>query len=147
MHAKVHVSMLPGIIHLQYPIRWTQSLTCQKPVSGRERKQQKQAKQGSADPLKQQQEAAAQAAQTPTDLSSGSALVEDRLLPKSGMQPPAADPVGKGLLSAQELSGMLALVSCLVSVSFAMHVSIMNTLGQLCASVSLVKIYGYKVRC
>lgn len=72
----------------------------------RERAQQKQAKQSAGEPSKHRPEAAAaQPAEIPIDTSSGSALVEDHLLPKSGTQPPTADPVGKGLLSAQELSG------------------------------------------
>lgn len=75
--------------------------------SCRERAQQKQAKQGAAEPSKQNPQAeTAQPIENLADLSSGSALVEDQLLPKSKLQPPKPDPVGKGMLSAQELSGM-----------------------------------------
>ena len=141
MYFKMHVSIFPGRDHVQYPMRRAQVWNRQRRVSCREREQQKQAKQGSADASKQQQEAAAQPAQTPADPSSGSALVEDQLLPKSGMLPPAADPVGKGLLSAQELSGTCRSYTLfqLLSLYVCLH---LRPWGQLYGTLSQLHLEG-----
>ena len=79
----------------------------------RERAEQRQAKQAAADQGKPRREATAEPA-APSQLAQTSTAalatdVEDSKLPGFANQPPAADPVGRGLLTSQQISGALHL--------------------------------------
>ena len=81
----------------------------------REREEQRQAKHASADNSKPKKEPASEAAAQQPAQAAVAVLatdVEDSQLPGAAMQPPAADPVGKGLLTSQQLSGSAAVPCC-----------------------------------
>ena len=81
----------------------------------REREEQRQAKHASADNSKPKKEAASEAASRQPPQAAVAVLathVEDSQLPGAAMQPPAADPVGKGLLTPQQISGRAAVTCC-----------------------------------
>jgi hypothetical protein len=79
----------------------------------REREEQRQAKHASADHSKPKKESASEAAaQQPAQAAVAVLGVEDSQLPGAAMQPPAADPVGKGLLTPQQISGSAAVPCC-----------------------------------
>lgn len=81
----------------------------------REREEQRQAKHASADHSKPKKESASEAAAQQPAQAAVAVLatdVEDSQLPGAAMQPPAADPVGKGLLTPQQISGSAAVPCC-----------------------------------
>ena len=81
----------------------------------REREEQRQAKHASADHSKPKKESASEAsAQQPAQAAVAvlATDVEDSQLPGAAMQPPAADPVGKGLLTPRQISGSAAIPCC-----------------------------------
>ncbi len=81
----------------------------------REREEQRQTKHASADHNKPKKESAAEAAAQQPAQAAVAVLatdVEDSQLPGAAMQPPAADPVGKGLLTPQQISGSAAIPCC-----------------------------------
>ncbi|KAL0039732.1 hypothetical protein WJX77_006357 [Trebouxia sp. C0004] len=73
----------------------------------REREEQRQAKHASADHSKPKKESAFEAAAQQAAVAVLATDVEDSQLPGAAMQPPAADPVGKGLLTPQQISGVI----------------------------------------
>ncbi|KAL0021618.1 hypothetical protein WJX79_009112 [Trebouxia sp. C0005] len=82
----------------------------------REREEQRQAKHASADHNKPKKESAAEAAAQQPAQAAVAVLatdVEDSQLPGAAMQPPAADPVGKGLLTPQQISGLIEVRECM----------------------------------
>lgn len=76
----------------------------------REREELRQAKHAQADHSKSKKEAASEAAAHQPAQAAVAVLatdVEDSQLPGAALQPPAADPVGKGLLTPQQISGLI----------------------------------------